>query len=153
MSRFIRRIQDIGQLVCRIFLVLWRIIGRFFNLLGHGTVQIPGFIWRKLFWEWWLGYGERPIRVLIVALFILGTTWVLYWRIGTFVLDSGEATTGQPTWQNALYYSLASFTALGYGSWVPQPVGWAQWVGTAESFLGIFSVVFFSITLTLRITR
>jgi hypothetical protein len=123
------------------------------GFLGRVLLLSGGFLWRKLFWEWWLGYGERPIRVLVLALLILVTTWILYWQLGTFVLDSGGGNAGQPTWQNALYYSLISFTALGYGGWVPQPVGWAQWVGVAESFLGIFSVVFFSIALTLRITR
>jgi hypothetical protein len=128
-------------------------VADFTRFLSGTFVLFLIFFWRKLFWEWWLGYGERPVRVLVVAILTIVSTWLLYWQVGTFVLDPAVGLSGQPTWQNALYYSLISFTALGYGSWTPQPVGWAQWVGAVEAVLGIFSVVFFSITLTLRITR
>lgn len=103
----------------------------------------------------WLGHGERPGRVLLVAIFVLIVTWLLYWQVGTFVLDSDPKafSVGQPGWRNALYYSLVSFTSLGYGSWAPTPLGWARWVGGMESFLGIFSAVFFSVTLAQRLTR
>jgi len=80
-------------------------------------------------------------------------TWLLYWQVGTFVLDPERLTVGHPSWRNALYYSLASFASLGYGGWVATPLGWARWVGAMESFLGIFSAVFFSVTLGQRITR
>lgn len=152
MRRFIRGIQGIGRASWQTLLILGRTIGKIVRHFACGVIQSPGFLWRRLFWAWWLGYGERPNRVLAVAILILVGTWVLYWQLGTFI-DPDKGITGQPTWQNALYYSLVSFTALGYGNWAPQPIGWAGWVGAAESFLGIFSVVFFSITLTLRITR
>ena len=147
--------QGTGQVVRRTLLILWRTIGSVVRHLFWGTVQLPDFVWRRLFWERWLGYGEHPLRVLVVGVLILVSTWLLYWQVGTFVVDpeAKPPTVGQPTWQNALYYSVVSFTALGYGSWAPQPVGWARWFGSAESFLGIFSVVFFSISVTLRITR
>ena len=131
-----RILRPIGAVVRKISRVVW--------LLGS-------FVWRTVFWEWWLGYGEQPIRVLFVSIVVLGATWLLYWKCGNFVLDDGKI--GSPTWQDALYHSLISFTALGYGSWATEPVGWTLWLGAAESFVGIFSVVFFSITLTLRITR
>ena len=102
---------------------------------------------------WYLGHGERPLGVLIAAAIILLTTSLLYWQIGTFILTPAERTTGHPALQNALYYSLISFSSLGYGGWASEPVGWARWAGAGESFLGIFSAVFFSITFSLRITR
>jgi hypothetical protein len=99
----------------------------------------------------WLGHGEHPGRVLLVAVLVLAVTWLLYWQLGTCVLDPDKV--GRPTWRNALYYSLVSFGSLGYGGWVATPLGWARWVGAMESFLGIFSAVLFSVTLAQRITR
>jgi hypothetical protein len=111
-------------------------------------------ILQELVWRWWLGYGERPSRVLVIVALILGSTWILYWQVGTFVLDPGAKPpiTGQATWQDALYYSVVSLAALGYGGWVAEPVGWARWVGALEAFVGIISAVALSITLTQRIT-
>ena len=112
-------------------------------------------LWRDLFIRRYLGHGERPGRVLLVAVIVLMGTWIAYWLGGTFVLDpeAKPQITGQPGIQDALYFSLVSFTALDYGQWALEPQGWAQWIGAAESFLGIFSVVFFSVTFAQRITR
>ena len=72
-----------------------------------------------------------------------------------FVIDSGPESTciGRLPWDNALYFSLVSFSALGYGSWAPEPVGWAKWVGAAQPIVGITSVVALSISLTQRVNR
>lgn len=61
--------------------------------------------------------------------------------------------TGQLPWDTALYYSLVSFSALGYGSWIPQPAGWVKWVGAAQPIVGITSFVALSISLTQRVSR
>jgi len=138
-------------------------LGRFCLFLGRLAVTSASAVQAVLYFvlfQWlvvgmWLGHEERPGRVLLVAILVLVVTWMFYWQVGTFVLDSDvrSPTVGSPTWRNALYNSLVSFAALGYGAWAPTPVGWAQWVGAAESFLGIFSAVFFSVTLGQRIAR
>ena len=142
-------------------------VGRLFVLFGHIGVSsarflfksIPVFLYNlvmhELLWKWWLGYGERPLRVLAAVAVILVATWLLYWQIGAFVLDSETIpqTIGRSTWHNALYYSLASFSALGYGSWVSEPVGWVKWAGAVQPLFGITSAVALSIALTQRISR
>lgn len=109
----------------------------------------------QLVWRGWLGYGERYFNVLATVAVILVLTWLLYWQAGIFVLDQSVSPPqiGRPPWQDALYYSLVSFSALGYGSWSPQPTGWSQWVGAVQPFFGIISVVALSINLTQRMRR
>ena len=163
MNRFLRWVQAIRRFSLQSIISPLSAILYWVSLLYWILVLFLLFLGRKLFWEWWLGFGERPERVLVVAFLILGVTFFLYRQVGTFVLDPGCACTpeprpritGHPTWEDALYYSLSlvSFSSVGYGGWVPEPIGWAQWAGSVESFLGIFSAVFFSVTLAPRIMR
>lgn len=142
--------------VGRLCAFLWSVVVSVVRLL---VVVVPQFIYllllQELVWKWWLGYGERPFRILSVIAIVLVSTWLLYWQLGTFVLEPGSMplVIGQLSWQDALYYSLASFSALGYGNWVSEPVGWARWVGAVQPFIGIVSAVALSIALTQRITR
>ena len=110
---------------------------------------------QELILRLYLGRGERPGRILFVAIVILVGTTIGYWLGGSFVLDPQlkPPPIGHPSFGDAAYYSLVSFVALGYGRWAIEPVGWAPWIGAIESFLGIFSVVFFTITFAQRITR
>ena len=89
-----------------------------------------------------------------MALFLVGT-WLSYWLLGTFVVDPtvDPPKTGHASWNNALYYSLVSFSALGYGDWSPEPTSWVKWVGACQPFVGIISPVALSITLTQRMGR
>jgi len=90
------------------------------------------------------GYGERPERVIgwVVAV-ILGLALV-HWAFGT--VERG--------FLEALYYSAVSFTALGYGSWAPEPQGWAgKFLGVGESLLGVFMMALFLVTFTRKMTR
>ena len=115
--------------------------------------RIAGKVISASFWFAWkllLAYGEEPGRILIVIAAVFVAIWLLYWQFGYFVLESdGEnSQIGHPALKTALYYSLVSFTALGYGSWAPEPTGWAKWVGTVQPFIGIFSAVILSIWAT-----
>ena len=114
---------------------------------------IVRYLWRGSVVGLYLGRGERPERVLFVAILIFLGTTLGYWLGGSFGLHSDTAleSTGRPSFTNAAYFSGVSFTALGYGSAALEPTGWAQGVGAAESVLGIFSVVFFSITFAQRV--
>ena len=90
------------------------------------------------------GYGERPQRVIgwaaaVVLGFALG-----HWLSGTVA----------GAFLEALYYSAVSFTALGYGTWAPDPQGWAgRFLGAGESFMGVFMIALFLVTFTRKMTR
>lgn len=90
-------------------------------------------------------YGESPSRVVSVSVaFIL--TWTLLYPIpgiretpgskpltytDVFASDIPHALAVLST---HLYFSTVTFTTLGYGDF--QPVGWARWLATVESFVG-----------------
>lgn len=57
------------------------------------------------------------------------------------------------SFSDALYYSATSFTALGYGQWAPQPIGWAKGMGVAEAFIGVFMMALLLVTFVRKWTR
>ena len=125
------------------------------NALRQPAISARNWILRGLIWRWWFGYGERPFRVIVTVIVLLTVTWLSYWQLGSFVLDAQTSppSVGRISWDEALYYSLISFSALGYGGWVPEPTGWAQWAGALQPFVGIVSVIALSISLTQRPIR
>jgi hypothetical protein len=90
------------------------------------------------------GYGERPFRVVASALVVVFGLAAAYYFWGTFSSSS---------FWDTLYYSVASFTALGYGQWAPQPTGWARGMGAAEAVIGVFMMALFLVTFTRKMTR
>ena len=74
------------------------------------------------------GYGERWWNIILwIAVIIFGLA-AAYYFWGSFSSSS---------FWDTLYYSAASFTALGYGNWAPQPTGWAKGMGAAEAPIGV----------------
>jgi hypothetical protein len=85
---------------------------------------------------------------------------VAWWFIIVFAFAAayfGWAVTGHPAFSgqtiendalNAIYYSIASLSALGYGSWVPAPVGWVKYAGLAEAILGPILIALLITTFT-----
>ncbi len=99
-------------------------------------------------WSWILrllcGYGEKPERVAISAAVVVFGLAAAYCLWGSFSSSS--------PW-DTLYYSVASFTALGYGQWAPQPTGWAKGVGVAEAVIGVSMIALFLVTFTRKVSR
>ena len=95
---------------------------------------------------YWLvyGYGEIPWRVFVSAVAVVLGLALIYFAIGTLTPN---------TFLNSLYYSAVSFTALGYGSWAPQPTGWVKGLGAFEAFLGVFMIALFLVTFTRKMIR
>lgn len=86
---------------------------------------------RDEFLRWVFGYGEKPQNLIGFALAQIVGFAACYWTLR--LLDPGG-------FWNSLYFSAVSFTALGYGSWAPEPRGWARGVGAFEAFLGILTM-------------
>lgn len=99
-------------------------------------------------WSWVMrllcGYGEKPERVVISAAVVIFGLAAVYCFWGSF---------NPCSFSDTLYYSVASFTALGYGNWAPQPTGWAKGMGAAEAVLGVFMMALFLVTFIRKMTR
>ena len=131
---------------------LWQQFSWYFKWLRPKTWLKPSLsslfqgLAQYAFSEELFGYGERPWRVVrAAAIAVLGLA-LAYFFLGSFVA-------GTASFVDALYYSAASFTALGYGGWVPHPEGWAKYMGVAQSFIGVFLIALFLVTFTRKWTR
>ncbi|MDH5406821.1 MAG: potassium channel family protein [Candidatus Aminicenantes bacterium] len=49
-----------------------------------------------------------------------------------------------------LYFSIVTFTTLGYGDIRPLPAPWARMVASGEAFIGAFMIALFVWTLARR---
>ena len=88
------------------------------------------------------GYGERWWNILGWMSFIIFGSMAAYYFSGALNLSY------------SLYFSVISFTALGYGKWVDiTPQGWVQALGAAESFLGVLLMALFLVTFVRKWTR
>ena len=100
--------------------------------------------WSK-FISFTCGYGERPLRAIIWGASVIFGLALVYFIIGSI-------------WEwwalwNSLYFSMVSFTALGYGSWFEITNDWMKGIGAFESFIGVFTIALFLITFVRKMTR
>ncbi|MDN3610788.1 ion channel [Vibrio ostreicida] len=102
------------------------------------------------------GYGEDPMRVVLFSIFL-----ILVCALAYFFLDTAGA---HPIyedlsgWQfylfeflNSLYFSVVTFTTLGYGD--ISPIGFARFIAAFEAFLGSFTMALFVVVFVKKMTR
>lgn len=102
------------------------------------------------------GYGEDPMRVVGFSIFL-----ILVCALAYFFLDT---TSAHPIyeelsgWQfylfeflNSIYFSVVTFTTLGYGD--ISPVGFARFIAAFEAFLGSFTMALFVVVFVKKMTR
>lgn len=90
------------------------------------------------------GYGEEWKRIFIwMAVVIFGLA-AAYHFWGSFSSRS---------FSDSLYYSATSFSALGYGNWVPEPSGWTKGLGVTESIVGVLMMALLLVTFVRKWTR
>ncbi len=116
--------------------------------------------WRNMIVFLWLaihelvfGYGERPIRVVVTAAFvILGFALVYFLYPFSELFTAGRSEFLARLW-HSFYFSLVSFTTLGYGDWIKHPDNWVRYLGGLESFIGLFLTAVFLVTFTRKWTK
>lgn len=104
-------------------------------------------IWDYFAKEVLFGYGERPRNVLInssvvIFLFTLFYAW-------SDLLHHGSSISSD--FLSALYFSIVTFTTLGYGDY--QPVSWLRFLAAFEALLGAVFIALFITTMSRKLIR
>jgi uncharacterized protein YjbI with pentapeptide repeats len=109
--------------------------------------------WWKLFWNWFYniscGYGERPKRVVFNALLVIVTFTLLYYAGEGIGKDGDESY--DPSFRESFYFSVVTFTTLGYGDYYPK--SGFQLFATAEAFIGAFTIALFVLVFGRQVMR
>lgn len=123
--------------------------------------QLPKFSFRRIvskIVDWFCGYGERPLNVVFFSLLLIGICTFVYFFLGL-------SANGQPlrvdlsaglysnfiTFLECLYFSVVTFTTLGYGDIVP--VGPARPFAALQAFTGNFTIALFVVVFVKKMTR
>jgi tetratricopeptide (TPR) repeat protein len=106
------------------------------------------FFWFILTFSFLLwGHGERPSRTFFSALAIIVISAFIY-TAGLLRIDE---IIFRPNFLEALYFSMVTFTTLGYGDVIPH--GAARAVAMIEAFSGLFIMPLFIVGLTRKYLR
>lgn len=104
------------------------------------------------------GYGEKPENTVIFSGFLILISAVLYFMFGVMHGDevlqidfSKGLLTNINTFFMTLYYSVVTFTTLGYGDITP--FGISRLFAALEAFIGSFTIALFVVVFVKRMTR
>ncbi len=120
----------------------WVAVGKKLKDLGKFLKEFT----KLIFSNWLFGYGERPQRIISTALLaIFGWAW-LYYPAGIESTPAAEA-----SFLDCLYFSIVTFTTLGYGDLHPA-TDMRFWAGT-EALAGAFLMALFVVAMARKFTR
>ncbi len=104
------------------------------------------------------GYGEAPWRVILFSILLVFLSAILYAWFGIDYDDRLVAVQSHHSWQQnvsaffeCLYYSMVTFTTLGYGDYTP--IGMSRLVAAIEAFTGSFTIALFVVVFVKKMTR
>lgn len=136
--------------------------GDFFQKeMRYRRYQLPLYSWR---WcvsktvDMLCGYGERPMRVMAFSAGMMAICAFFYAAIG--ISAEGEIIQVRPElgwgtngrhFLECLYFSVVTFTTLGYGDIAP--VGYGRLVAALEAFLGTFIFALYVVIFVKKLTR
>jgi hypothetical protein len=104
------------------------------------------------------GYGEEPIRVVLFSLLLILMSSVLYYFSGLRFASVDQVFSIHASLEQnlvffleCLYYSVVTFTTLGYGDFIP--IGFSRLVAAIEAFTGSFTIALFVVVFVKKMTR
>ena len=104
------------------------------------------------------GYGEDPLRVVIFSLLLIFFCSLFYYFFGLRFEGEYQAFSLHNSFEDnviffleSLYYSVVTFTTLGYGDFIP--VGFSRLVAALEAFTGSFTIALFVVVFVKKMTR
>ncbi|MGD2110602.1 MAG: pentapeptide repeat-containing protein [Phycisphaerae bacterium] len=125
--------------------------------------------WPKRFADWFFlkwcwGYGIYTHRTIIsILLVILGFGLIYYASAGPETIrnyymtpigldaEATPVTTERETNFNPWYFSIITFTTIGYGDYAP--LGWLRWVAGLEGLTGLFLMAVFTVSFARKFIR
>lgn len=93
------------------------------------------------------GHGERPVRTFFSGIVIIFLSAIVYTQGELYY----RALPYQPNFWEALYFSVVTFTTVGFGDFTA--LGWARPIVMVEALCGLFIVPLFMIGLSRKYLR
>jgi len=141
---------------------LYHLMGDFlYKELVMRRYQMPLFSAERLLskiFDLLCGYGERPKRVIVFSFLVIIFCSLLFFFVG--IEFSGEPVIYQTglSWSEilfnylqCLYFSVVTFTTLGYGDYIP--IGVSRVASALEAFTGSFTIALFVVVFVRKLTR
>ncbi|MDP6037537.1 MAG: pentapeptide repeat-containing protein [Candidatus Latescibacteria bacterium] len=133
----------------------------FYNEMVAKRKQMPKWSIPRI-WSWLVemlcGYGEIPYRIIGSSITYILFNAFIYIFFGMHHGDQIHAFDKDvPLFDNittlgyAIYFSIVTFTTLGYGDF--SPVGWAKPFAAIEAFIGAFMIALFILAFVKKMTR
>ena len=97
------------------------------------------------------GYGERPCRILAAGALTIAVFGLLCFFLAGIQPSRPETPSQQLSMGECLYFSVVTFTTLGYGDFLPKP-HFRPWAAT-EAALGAGLIAAFIVSLTRKFMR
>ena len=97
------------------------------------------------------GYGEKPDRVIASALSLIFLYSALYGTLGVLQVPQELALKGLTFW-DYIYFSIITFTTVGFGDLTPKMTPLYQMLVGTEAFIGVFMMGLFIFTLARKYT-
>lgn len=88
------------------------------------------------------GYGEKPQRIILSSFFVIFSYAVLFNHLKMATAGGSVMSFG-----DYLYYSIVTFTTLGYGDIIPKVSTGFRLLAASEAFVGVFLMGLFIFTL------
>ncbi len=91
------------------------------------------------------GYGEKPQRIIFSSFFIILIYAILFYLLKSIIPTASN--TSILNFGDYIYYSIVTFTTLGYGEIIPKASTSYRLLAVSEAFLGAFMMGLFIFTL------
>lgn len=123
--------------------------------------QMPQFSTKRLISkvvEFSCGYGERPLRIVLISALVILLFSFIFFMTGLSYNDemimfssSASYLENLMDFLNSLYFSVVTFTTLGYGDILP--LGISKFFAGVEALLGGFILALFVVVFVKKMTR